>query len=142
MQRIRELNRKNGEIIRYLIIGVLTTAVSLGVYYGLVLTVLKPEDPVQLQIANIVSWVAAVTFAFFTNRSFVFQSRSPHVMREMVSFFAARLGSLLLDMGIMYVTVSVMGMNDKVMKIVVQVVVTVVNYVVSKYVVFRGKDAR
>ena len=66
-----------GEIVRYLIVGGLTTVVSLSVYYGCVLTFLDPENPLQLQAANIISWIAAVTFAFFANRIFVFRSRGP-----------------------------------------------------------------
>ena len=59
---------KYKEIIMYLIAGVLTTIVSLGVYYLCVLTILDPHNPVQLQAANVISWIAAVTFAYFTNR--------------------------------------------------------------------------
>ena len=53
-----ELYRKYKEIINYLIVGGCTTLVSLGTYYGLVLTVLDPKDPVKLQAANILSWFA------------------------------------------------------------------------------------
>ncbi len=63
---------KNKEIINYLIFGVLTTIVGLGVYYGLTLTVLDPNKALELQIANIISWISAVTFAYFTNRKWVF----------------------------------------------------------------------
>ena len=59
--------------------GVLTTVVSLGVYYALVLTILDPNNGFQLQIANVVSWIAAVTFAYYTNRKFVFKSNSKNV---------------------------------------------------------------
>ena len=55
MEKIKELYLKHKEIINYLIVGVLTTVVSLTVYYGLVLTVLDPRNPVQLQAANVVS---------------------------------------------------------------------------------------
>lgn len=58
-----ELYKKYKEIINYLIVGVLTTVVSLGTYYVCVLTVLNPDNALQLQIANIISWIAAVAFA-------------------------------------------------------------------------------
>lgn len=58
----------------YLIFGVLTTVVSLAVYYLLIFTVLNPENAIQLQIANILSWVAGVAFAYITNRKYVFES--------------------------------------------------------------------
>ena len=69
-----EIKEKYKEIIRYLIVGVLTTVVSLGVYYMCVSTFLTPKSAVQLQLANIFSWVAAVTFAYIMSRFFVFQS--------------------------------------------------------------------
>ena len=126
-----------GEIVRYLIVGGLTTVVSLSVYYGCVLTFLDPKNPLQLQAANIISWIAAVTFAFFANRIFVFRSRGAGVLREAGAFYLARVGTLLMDMGIMFVGVTLMGYSDKVMKLIVQVVVTIANYVFSKLFVFR-----
>ena len=137
MKKIIGLIKKYKEIISYLIVGGLTTVVSLGVYYGLVFTVLNPDNPVQLQVANICSWIAAVTFAYFTNRKFVFESKNSNILKEMVAFFAARVGTLLMDMGIMFVFVTLFGFNDKIIKLVVQVVVTVANYVFSKFFVFK-----
>ena len=64
---IKDMYFKYKEIVNYLIVGVLTTIVGLGVYYGLVFTVLNPDNPFQLQVANVISWIAAVTFAYFTN---------------------------------------------------------------------------
>ena len=62
------------EVVSYLIFGVLTTVVSLALYYGLVYTVLNPEVAWQLQLANVISWVGSVLFAYVTNRKFVFHS--------------------------------------------------------------------
>ena len=139
MRRVsmRSLYEGHSEIIRYLIVGVLTTIVSLGVYYGLVLTVLNPEIPIQLQLANILSWIAAVTFAFITNKLFVFRSREKNIIKEGSKFYASRITTLFLDMLIMFVMVTLLHMNDKLAKLFVQVVVTVLNYVLSKFLVFR-----
>ena len=134
---MKDLIKKYKEIISYLIVGGLTTVVSLGVYYGLVFTILNPDNPVQLQVANVSSWIAAVTFAYFTNRIFVFQSKKKNILKEMISFFVARVGTLLMDMGIMFVFVTVLGFNDKIIKLFVQVVVTVANYIFSKFFVFK-----
>ena len=136
---IKDLWNRYREIISYLIVGGLTTVVSLGVYYGLVLTVLDPRNPIQLQAANILSWICAVTFAYFTNRSFVFQSKNSSMLTEAAGFFASRVSTLLMDMAIMFVTVTLMGMSDKIAKLIVQVVVTIMNYVLSKFLVFRNK---
>ncbi len=128
---------KNKEIINYLIAGILTTIVSLAVYYASVLTVLDPLDPLQLQIANIISWIAAVSFAYFTNRKYVFDSHNPNVLKECSAFFASRIGTLIMDMGTMFLLVSVMGINDKIAKLIVQIIVTIGNYLISKLLVFR-----
>ena len=79
---MEKLKEQYGEIIRYLVVGVMTTVVSLAVYYGLVSTVLDPKNALQLQAANVISWVAAVTFAFFANKVFVFRSHGSNVLHR------------------------------------------------------------
>lgn len=141
MKLFQTLYMRYKEIVHYLIVGVLTTVVSLGVYYGLVLTVLDPGNPLLLQLANILSWIAAVTFAYFMSRKFVFESHSTKMRAEAARFYMSRVGTLLLDMLIMFVTVTLLGMNDKLAKLLVQVVVTVLNYIFSKFLVFgKAKD--
>ncbi len=137
MKKIAKLYDKYKEIINYLVVGVLTTVVSLAVYYGLVLTILNPRDPLQLQIANVVSWICAVTFAYFTNRKFVFESQNENILKEAAAFFAARIGTLVMDMTLMFLMVSVMGWNDKIAKLINQVLITIANYVLSKVFVFK-----
>ena len=141
---MKELYNKYKEIINYVIVGGLTTVVSLAVYYALVLTVLNPDNPVQLQIANVISWIAAVTFAYFTNRRFVFESKTKgeEQTKEVISFYSARLGTLLMDMGIMFVGKTVLHINDKIVKLFVQVVVMVANYVISKLLVFKKSKSK
>ena len=139
MKKCMELYKQYKEIINYLIVGVLTTVVSLGAYYACVLTFLDPENAIQLQVANIISWVAAVTFAYFTNRKFVFESKNPDMLKEASAFVGARVATLLMDMLCMFIMVTCMGWSDKIAKLVVQVIVTVANYVFSKIFVFRKK---
>lgn len=133
------LYHKYTEICNYLIVGGLTTVVSLAVYYGSVLTFLDPSRPVELQMANILSWICAVTFAYFTNRKFVFHSRNRNILKEAGSFYVSRLSTLLLDMAVMFIGVTVLGQNDKIVKLIDQVLVTVANYIISKLIVFRKK---
>ena len=132
---VEKLNNK--EIISYLIVGILTTIVSMAVYYALVLTVLDPKDSLQLQIANVFSWVAAVAFAYFANRKYVFESKNDNTLEEASKFVASRVGTLLMDMAIMFLGVTLLSYNDKVVKLVVQVVVTIANYIFSKLLVFK-----
>lgn len=134
---IKKIYKEHKEIVNYLIVGVLTTVVSLGTYYLCVFTFFEPKIALQLQLANIISWIVAVLFAFFANRRYVFESKSPYVIKEATMFFGSRIGTLLLDMGIMFVTVTVCGFNDKIAKLIVQIVVTIGNYFLSKFVVFN-----
>lgn len=139
MNQIKQLYNKYEELILYLIIGALTTVVSLGVYYACVLTVLDPRIAWQLQMANIASWISSVTFAYFYSRKIVFKSARKDWLYEAVAFYSARVATLLMDMAIMFLLVTVFNCNDKIVKLIVQVVVTIVNYVLSKILVFRKK---
>ena len=139
MEKLISLYKRYKEIVNYLIVGGLTTVVSLGVYYGCVLPILDPEVAVQLQAANIISWIAAVTFAYFTNRKFVFESKNENKLKEAAAFYGSRVTTLLVDMGCMFLMVTLFGWNDKIAKLIVQVIVTVANYVLSKFIVFRKK---
>lgn len=137
MEKIKNLIIKYREIILYLIVGFLTTVISLAVYYLCTVTVLNPENPLQLQIANVISWIAAVIFAFFTNRIFVFRSKSEKILKEAFAFFLARIGSLLMDMAMMFLMVSCLSMNDRIAKIITQIAVIILNYILSKFFVFK-----
>lgn len=139
MEKIKELYNKYKEIINYLIFGVLTTLVSLIVYYASVFTFLDPKNAVQLQIANILKHIAGITFAYFTNRKYVFESKNPDKLKEATKFATSRISTLLLDMLIMYLGVSLLKFNDKIIKLISQVLVIVGNYILSKLFVFKKK---
>ena len=137
---MKELFNKYKEIIMYLIFGVLTTVISLIVYYALTYTILNPNNSIYLQIANILSWIAGVLFAYFTNRKYVFESKNKNKLKEFISFVGARVTTLILDMIIMGVGVSLLHGNDKILKLISQVLVIVGNYVLSKLIVFKKKN--
>lgn len=139
MKKIWELYKKYKAIINYLVVGVLTTLVNLITYYACVYTFLDPNNPIQLQIANIIAWITAVIFAYFTNRKYVFESKETNKLKEGIKFFAARIVTLLLDMGVMGLGVSILKFNDKIIKIISQVLVIVGNYIISKLFVFKKK---
>lgn len=136
MEKLKELYCRYKEMINYLIVGVLTTVVSLCIYYIAVFTFLDPENSIQLQIANILSWIAGVIFAYFTNRKFVFESKEKNKIKEASKFVLARVITLLMDMFIMFVGVTLFHGNDKMMKLVSQVVIIISNYIFSKIFVF------
>lgn len=125
------------EVLRYLIVGGLTTAVSMVLFYGSTRTFLDGNDAVQLQVANVISWIGAVAFAYVANRIFVFESKNPRVFKEIVSFVGSRVVTLLLDMAVMFLLATVLAVNYNISKLVAMVLVTVGNYIISKLFVFR-----
>ena len=137
MRKLAELYQKYKEVVRYLIVGVLTTLVSMALFYGTTWTFLDGNDAFEVQVANVISWVGAVAFAYVTNRAFVFESRDPHIFRELVAFVGSRVLTLLLDMGTMFLLVTVLTVNYNVAKLIAMVLVTVGNYVVAKLLVFK-----
>lgn len=139
--RFVELYRKYKEGINYLIFGGLTTLLSLVIYYALTFTILNPNNIIELQISNIISWIAGFLFAYFTNRKFVFESKNEKVSQEFFKFFLSRISTLILDMVIMLIFVTCLKVNDKIMKIISQVLVIVGNYVLSKCIVFKKNNA-
>lgn len=129
--------RKYEEVIKYLIIGLLTTVVSLSTYNLLTVSLLDPGKPFELQVANVITWIIAVTFAYFANRIIVFKSRNEKKLKEATKFYSARVITLLMDMLIMFILVTSLSVNDRVAKLIVQIVVTILNYIFSKFIVFK-----
>lgn len=136
----REMLKKYREQISYLIVGGLTTAVSLLTYYLCTKTFLNPEVPLQLQAANVISWICAVAFAYVTNRRYVFRSRAKNKVQEASKFVLSRVTTLLMEMAIMWLGVTALGINDRIVKLVAQVIIILANYVLSKLLVFRKKE--
>ncbi len=151
------LQEKYREIIRYLIVGVLTTALSMAVYFSLFYFLEKSSVAHYAgRIATVVSWVVAVLFAFFANKLAVFKSRSmaPGVFwREFLLFCTCRAATLAFDFAFIWVTVDYLAYTDwakewypqyaalhgYLMKLVDEFFVTVFNYVISKFWIFTRK---
>ena len=142
MKKLFILLKKYEEVINYLIIGTLTTIISLTTYYLCVIFVLNPSNPILLQIANIISWVVSVTFAFWANRKFVFKSQNSNIVEEGSKFFGARIVTLFIDMVFMFFWVSVLLFNDKIIKIISNILVLILNYIFSKFLVFKDRKKR
>lgn len=133
------------EVIRYLFFGGLTTVVSLVTYALAVYLIAEGMEPsqMQVQISNVISWVFAVSFAYITNKLFVFNSKSADiktVMREMVSFVSARVFSLGVEAGWLWISVEIMTMNNMLAKFIGQFVVVVINYFFSKLFIFKKSN--
>ena len=130
-------NDKTREVIAYLIIGFLTTVLNLFVYYVCTNFFLNPEKIINVEIANVIAWTVAVIFAYFANRIIVFRSKNSNVINEGIKFFLGRIFTLLLELALMALMISVMHINDQIAKIICQVVIIVSNYIISKIFVFK-----
>ncbi len=154
------------EVVLYVVFGVLTTAINYVVFIGLdflfgkdtpvwagTITVLSWQWAVVVKfwmLSNVAAFVAAVSFAFVTNRNIVFaaggktgdrKSDRREAFRQGVLFWLARLVSLAMEYGILYVLMDVLGLTDLVSKVVSNVFVVVVNYFFSKFVVFSRRHS-
>lgn len=131
---------KYKEQINYLIFGVLTTVISLVAYYLLTITLLNPNNAIELGIANVISWIVGVLFAYFTNKKYVFESKDKSKV-EFIKFTSGRLLTLFFDILFMFIFVTKLRFNDKIMKLISNFVVIILNYIISKFFVFiKRKD--
>lgn len=141
--KIKDIYKKYEEIINYVIVGALTTLVSLGVKWILLFTILDAKVAIELQTSVVISWICAVLFAYVTNRKYVFKSKNKNILKEMIEFFGARVLTLLLEMGIMWFFVTFLKLNSHswvvIWTIITQVLIMVLNYVFSKIFVFKGR---
>ena len=144
IETLMSLYRKHKEKINYLIFGVLTTLVNFIVYYPLVMLIdeeflLFGEIPWYL-IANVIAWVAAVIFAYVVNKKFVFESQKSgarEVAREFAAFVASRVFSFIIEEFLLWLSVDIAGIDEKIAKIVVAVITVILNYITGKLLVFR-----
>ena len=134
---MRKLLEKYWDILTYLFFGVLTTAVNYLVYlpcFNLL--------GWSASLSNVFAWIVAVAFAFLTNKPFVFKSRDWSwnvVWPEFCKFVGCRVGSGVLETAILLVAVDWLGLNGNVWKLITAVLVIVLNYIGSKFLVFNDK---
>lgn len=126
------------EVVNYLVFGGLTTIVNFVTYY-----IFARMIGIDEVVSSALSWFFSVLFAYITNKIFVFDSKTEtrtQLIKECVSFFLARiLSGVLCDVGTFALMVKVFNINDILSKIVTQVMVVIVNYIFSKFIVFKKK---
>ena len=129
-------------VIRYVFFGGCTTLVNLVSFF-----VLRKLD-VELNIANIISIILAILFAYVVNSKFVFQDKCETLrdhIQPFCKFISARLVTMVIEVGGVWLLVSVMGLNDTIGKFLTQFIVLILNYIFSKFFVFttgkRGKNS-
>ena len=129
----KELYLKYKEAINYLIFGFLSFVVSMLTYY-------LSRFIFDYVVSNFISWVAAVLFAYVTNKLFVFESNANTkigLVKEFGMFVLSRIFTLVLETFIMYIMIDLLNMNDKLVKVIAQIVVIFVNYILSKLIIFK-----
>ena len=147
---MKALWKKYGEFIIYVIVGVITTVLNLVVYAFMNLLIGEK----LYQVSNVVAWVVCVTFAYFANKIIVFRSKEHSVgtvLKEAAEFYGLRLISLALESGGLWLLIEVLNFDavrvhfiidiDGVMiaKFLMMMIVTISNYVFSKYFIFKDK---
>ena len=143
MDELKKLFKKlvNRETISYVFFGVLTTVVSLVSYKLCTLAFIRFTGEKHVMASTVLSWIFAVSFAYVTNKIFVFGSKTrdlASVTKELAAFFSARLLSLGYELVWMYVTVKVLKWDDFICKIIAQFVIVVLNYIFSKLFIFKN----
>lgn len=123
---------KYKSLLFYAFFGVLTTVINVAAY-----ALCAHSFRLSTIVSTILAWIVAVLFAYFTNRKYVFESKSNKILKEIFSFIACRLLTGFLDLGIMYYFVDKLRYNDTLIKILSNIIVIVVNYVASKLIIFK-----
>lgn len=138
MQKLRELYGKYGDIVRYLIIGALTTAIDLISFY-----VLHTLLGIHYSIAKVLCWILAVIFSFWGNKVVVFRTKSENaraLLREAVSFVGTRLASLVVSLLLMALLVEVVGISENIANLICNIIVVIMNYVLGRLLVFKPEQ--
>ena len=144
MEKMKELCIKHREIIVYLIVGVMTTVFAWAIRFlwNIVFYAGTAHPlPLQTTILTIVEFIAGVSFAYPTNRKWVFRSTNPNILKEAAGFVSARLTTLVIQMLLNLVIINMLHVNFYVATVVIGIIVVILNYVFSKLLVFRKKNA-
>jgi putative flippase GtrA len=135
---MKALFQKYREPIMYIVFGVLTTLVNFTMYYLLARILALP-----VMLANSTAFLLSILFAYVTNRTWVFTSHATsalEILKEGTEFFLARILGFFLDLGFMFVFVSLLSFDDLLMKGLSNIIVIVLNYVISKYIIFKSVE--
>lgn len=120
------------ELLFYVIFGVFTTLINIFVYL-----IFTKVFHVNYIISNILAWILSVLFAYITNRIWVFESKNTNIVKEISLFFGGRLLSGVIDTALMYLFIDILLIGDFISKIIIQIIVVIFNYLVSKLIIFK-----
>ena len=135
MELLKKTIIKYKSFISYAVFGGLTTIVNIVTY-----NLCYYQVGISNTFSNVIAWILAVTFAYYTNKIWVFESKSwkwDVLRREVAAFVSCRLATGILDIVIMYICVDIMQWHAMLMKIISNILVIILNYVFSKLVIFK-----
>lgn len=130
-------NEKLKELTNYLLIGILTTTVSLITYLFFTATFLTSGTPKEIQLANFLSWLCSVIFAYYTSRDFVFKSKETNKMKEVIFFLTSRVITLILEIVLIEIMLYLFNSKGFTCKLASQALAIISNYVLAKLIVFK-----
>lgn len=133
-KKLLALYKQYEEIINYIIAGGFGTVVNIGTF------TLCRMFGLDITISNVIAWVITIIFVYISNKFFVFKTGGrgkKESTREFIMFVLARLATLGIEIVLLNLTIEVMHINELVSKTVAQVVVIILNYVLSKLIVFK-----
>lgn len=134
MKSIKEIFLKYKSIILYILFGILTTLVNIFVYFACSCLKFSTAE------STLTAWILSVLFAYITNRKYVFGSKLSgikKVFKEVSNFFLSRLSTGLLDLAVMLLFVDILNFNGMLIKVISNIVVIILNYVLGKFLVFK-----
>lgn len=138
LEKARNYYRQKRSVVNYIIFGVSAFFISFFVF-----ALLEQLTPMDWATANIVAWIAATIFSYYTNRSYVFNSHHEKFLPEaveMARFFVGRGFTLIAEQLILWMGIQLLGMYALTVKLIAQIVVITLNYIISKFIVFRKKE--
>ena len=136
MNRGKTFWTKYKAYILYVFFGGVTTLISWASFYVCAQLLHVPTVP-----SNVISWILAVTAAYVTNRRWVFESTASGakgILKEIAGFTVSRLVSLGVETLLLWISVDLCGWNAMLMKIIISIIVIVLNYILSKFFVFKS----
>ena len=126
------------QIVLYGIFGVITTVINIVAYWAV-----SRVFGLAVVTSTVIAWLVAVFFAYWSNRKFVFKSKTSSfigIFFEAVCFFAARIATGVFDVAFMWLFADFLGFNDVVIKTVSNIIVIILNYVASKMFIFKPES--
>lgn len=138
VKAIKKYIEKYKDIVPYAVFGIFTTIINICFYW-----ICAHPLSFPVMASTVIAWIISVMFAYVTNRKWVFHSETiggVAVIKEMISFFIARLATGIIDWLCMFIFVDIMSLNDVAVKTLANIIVIIINYVASKMLIFKHKE--